>query len=689
MQFRLITLALLLFSQSLFGQSLDLQGVWHDPELPIRGGVRYNEVWGFTDCEGDEYGIIGSLERIHFVDMRNPNNPTEIKNFIGGGNSYWRDIKTYKNRAYAVTEDSSEGMMVFDLSELPNDVTRTNQTRSSFGSAHNIFVDEPNSRLYVVGANTRNNGIIIYDLSTDMDDPEVIADISLPGGYVHDVFVRDNIAYCSHGNNGLYVYDFTIADSPILLGSINSYPEKGYNHSSWLSPDGNFLVFADETHDRGLKMMDVSDKTDLTITDVFRSELEAPTFTGSIAHNPFIRDGLIFVSYYHDGIQVFDYSDPSNVQQIAGYDTDPSTTVYDGFDGSWGTYPYFNSGLVLGSDVNNGLFAFKMNGYDFEPIDYGSKPSLTISNSSTDLFLCNNESITLSATSDDATAVFEWYKNGDYLLSSNSLLVSESGDYQAKIENGRCSAISETFAIVRKPNSSTNIQGYNEICPNESLTFTVAEGADNYSFYNEEGELIQSGTSNSITLSTDGDYYAMIDLDGCSARTNTLTVKNVFPQYTASITLIDGKLQASEAATYTWFLDGATLNNGSQRTQVVISAGLYEVETVDNVSGCVTRSTAFRVGAGELNTDLGLNNTQLYYSPESNTFNAQFIATTNKDVEVHVYDIIGRLIWAEKVNVKGLFVKKWDVSHLANGIYTFGIIESKERLFKKVILARE
>ena len=42
---------------------------------------------------------------------------------------------------------------------------------------------------------------------------------------------------------------------------------------------------------------------------------------GLIAHNVIIRNNIAFVSYYHDGLQIFDLSDPSSPQKIGHYDT--------------------------------------------------------------------------------------------------------------------------------------------------------------------------------------------------------------------------------------------------------------------------------------------------------------------------------------------------------------------------------
>ena len=87
---------------------------------------------------------------------------------------------------------------------------------------------------------------------------------------------------------------------------------------------------------------------------------------GAIAHNPFIVDTLTFISYYHDGLQVWSIADPANPVHVGYFDTD--TTIgggsnYPGFEGCWGTYPFFPSGTIIASDRDNGLFTVTLDGW--------------------------------------------------------------------------------------------------------------------------------------------------------------------------------------------------------------------------------------------------------------------------------------------------------------------------------------
>lgn len=368
---KLFPLFLLLASGMLPAQVADnmlLLSNYDDNNLPSKsGGLSYNDVWGYSNAEG-EYAIMGTLEGTMFIDVTDPTNPVLIDHIPGGyTNSLWRDFKTYKNFAYGVADETSakakSGLQVFDLSDMPNQVQLVHDDHTYFQTAHNIFIDVSNARLYLPGTNTRSNGLIVMDLSRNAAKPEFLSSVALPGGYVHDVFVRNNIAYCSHGFNGLWIYDFTNPKVPVLLGNLTSYPNQGYNHSSWLTDSGDFLVFADESHNRPLRVLDVSDLTNLNIVSTFQSALLAPAATTSIAHNPFIRGDLAFISYYHEGVQIYDISDPLFPTRVGYYDTEPGNTNYNGYQGCWGVYPFLPSGNILASDEQHGLFVLQLDNW--------------------------------------------------------------------------------------------------------------------------------------------------------------------------------------------------------------------------------------------------------------------------------------------------------------------------------------
>ena len=373
------------------------------PNLPSRYGAEYSDCWGFRHANGTEIAIIGGIEDIFFVNITSPANPViiythHVQNVAGGTNqSLWRDFKSYQNYIYAAADEGTSGLLVFDLSQVPASVTMVTQTNAFWNRAHNIFIDEQNHRLYGAGTNSVNNGLVILDLANPAA-PTLEANVPLNtmgGGYVHDVYVRDNIAYCSHGSlSKIQIYDFNNLPTITVIGSIENYPDAGYNHSSWLNSEGTMLAMCDETHGSDIKLVDVTDPENISANDfhTFYSELLGPDVPGSsIPHNPFILGDLVYISYYHDGVQVFDISDPDNIVSFAYYDTYPDNVDYNDYFGCWGVYPFLQSGNIIASDMTYGLFVLHL-----------TNPPLGITFLSFDAFR-ENKSVRLKWVVADAT----------------------------------------------------------------------------------------------------------------------------------------------------------------------------------------------------------------------------------------------------------------------------------------------
>ena len=332
-------------------------------------GTFYNDVWGYVDGS-KEYAILGGRDSIYVFDVTNPNNVIKVDADVPGGFITWRDFKTYDHYMYAVSENN-DGLRVYDLDSLASGKLHlVGAYTSDFITAHNIYIEEASATLYVAGTNTGSvpEGLIVYDLSTEAKarNPEILHELRLDtllglpalNTYVHDLYVRNDTAYCSHGNTGLYIYDFTDPTAPEFISSVST---NGYNHSSWLSDDGDYLFFAEEIP-KGLPMgvIDVSNINNIAIDHTFSFPLLAPTHLDNTPHNPFVVGDFMYVSYYEDGLQVFDISDPLNVTQFAYYDPSPNTS-YNGTTGVWGCYPFLPSGNILISDTNNGLYLIEVN----------------------------------------------------------------------------------------------------------------------------------------------------------------------------------------------------------------------------------------------------------------------------------------------------------------------------------------
>lgn len=319
--------------------------------------LELSDVWGYVDPEdGTEYAIVGIENGTSVVSLADPANPVEVA-FLPGPSTIWRDIKVWGEFAY-VTNESGGGLHVLDLSELPNEVTAEFWAPSlppggTLGNCHNIWIDEFGVA-YLSGCNVNNGGLLYVDVATDPGNPIYLG--AAPPVYSHDIYVRNNLAYDSQINAGHFaIMDVSDKTNTVLLGTQQT--PSNTTHNAWLSDDGNILFTTDETGNAPVASYDVSDPTDIKELDQFR-----PLFTlgeGVAPHNVHVWNDFLIISYYTDGCILVDASRPENLVEVGNFDT--YFPVSTGFNGAWGAYPFLPSGLVLVSDIQDGLYVLEPN----------------------------------------------------------------------------------------------------------------------------------------------------------------------------------------------------------------------------------------------------------------------------------------------------------------------------------------
>lgn len=325
------------------------------------GHGRGNDCWGYTSPAGREYAIMGLQRGFGFVEVTDPTNPV-IVDWVEGPSSDWHDVKVIGSYAYGVSEGGA-GIQVMDLSEIDDGRVTLVQNKRQFGheTTHNIISNPDSGYIYLCGANIANGGLIAVSLS-DPANPTIVGQWSTH--YVHDAqvvsytsgpYAGREIAFCLNGFDGLEIVDVTDKSNMFLVGRTD-YAQLRYTHQAWLSEDRQYLYLNDE--------LDEGDSVSVTTTRVFDvSDITRPqlasTFTTGLAaidHNNYVKGDMLYQANYRSGLRVWDLSaDPLNPTEVAWFDTFPGSDRAS-FNGAWSTYPYFDSGIVLISDIERGLF---------------------------------------------------------------------------------------------------------------------------------------------------------------------------------------------------------------------------------------------------------------------------------------------------------------------------------------------
>ncbi len=340
------------------------------------GGGAGNDIWGWTDTQdGKEYAIMGRSSGTAFVDISDPENPVYLGNLpTHTSNSSWRDIKVYADYAFIVSEAGGHGMQVFDLTELRSvitpPVTFSETTHyGDFGSAHNIVINEDSGFAYAVGTSTCSGGLHMVNIQNPLSPTN--AGCFSSDGYTHDAQCVNYIGpdpdhqgseVCFNANEDtLTIVDVTNKSSPAQL-SRTGYSGSGYTHQGWVTPDHAYFLLDDE-----LDETNFGHNTRTRVWDI--SDLDAPVLIGfhngttaAIDHNQYVHDGFTYQANYRSGLRILDLTGiaSASLTEAAYFDIYPASDT-PSFNGAWSVYPYFDSGVVVVSGIEQGLFVLQPN----------------------------------------------------------------------------------------------------------------------------------------------------------------------------------------------------------------------------------------------------------------------------------------------------------------------------------------
>ena len=351
------------------------------------GFVTLNDMWGWTDPQtGIEYALVARMNGMAFVSLQDPESPVylgELPKTSTANTSPWRDVKVYADHAFIVADGAGQhGMQVFDLRQL-RDASDTPVTYSStavydgIASAHNIAINEASGFAYVLGSQgggeTCDGGLHMIDIQ-DPTNPTFAGCFAYNStgfagtGYTHDaqciMYAGPDPDYqgreiCLGSNEtALSIADVTDKTNPRPISSA-VYPGVGYMHQGWISEDHRYFFTGDESDE----LSGFAPRTRTLVWNI--EDLDGPVLvkehlgvTTAIDHNLYVRGDLMYQSNYTSGLRILDVSDPINPVEVGFFDSVPETDAPE-FEGSWSNYPFFESGVIVFTSRNEGLFVVR------------------------------------------------------------------------------------------------------------------------------------------------------------------------------------------------------------------------------------------------------------------------------------------------------------------------------------------
>ncbi len=343
--------------------------------LPLSdiGGGEGNDIWGWTDPEtGREYALMAKTTGVAIVDVTTPTFPVWLGDIATETtSSLWRDVKVYADTAFIASEATAHGIQAFDLTRLRGVETPREWEADTVailtGSVHNFVVNEGSGIGYAVGSDLCGGGPIAIDLVRFQ--PLSLDGCAATDGYTHDLQCvtydgpdADHLGkeICLGSNtDSLTIYDLTVALPGRVLSRLG-YSGSAYTHQGWLTDDRRYFLVGDE--------LDESRTGVPTTTLVFDvSDLDAPRLVGrhehataAIDHNMYVTGDVVHQANYRAGYRLLELTDLANARltEVGFFDVYPADDA-PAFNGAWSVYPFFPSGTVVVSGIEQGLFVLR------------------------------------------------------------------------------------------------------------------------------------------------------------------------------------------------------------------------------------------------------------------------------------------------------------------------------------------
>ncbi len=376
------------------------RGVRRPIELVGHGRVQdraTTDLWVWEAPNGRDYALTGTLSaggHAYVWDVTDPAS-LEVVDLVRVDARSVNDVKVSEDGATAVisregASNRRNGLVILDVSDPAVGVRRIAEYDDRLtGGVHNTFIHD--GHVYALSAARRFDIISIEDPAA----PRRVGSFALdnPARSIHDVVVRDGIAYSANWTDGVAVVDVGGAgkggspQEPRLIGQF-PFPT-GWNHAVYpyrSASTGKFYIFAgDEAARSGPNYSPES--TIGTGTPGYENEphrwrgwvhilewdeeFESPPrlvaryeVPEAGSHNIWVEDDVMYVAFYNGGLRVVDVSGEllGNLyrqgREIARFlPFDPEGFVPNAAQ-VFGAQPH--KGTIFFSDMHSGLWAVRL-----------------------------------------------------------------------------------------------------------------------------------------------------------------------------------------------------------------------------------------------------------------------------------------------------------------------------------------
>ncbi len=372
-------------------------------EIEFLGHARVSDrvtgdLWVWEGVDGRDYAVHGTWNaegHAYFYDVTDPRN-MELIDTVQVDARTVNDVKVSEDGTLCVisregASNRRNGIVMIDVTNPREAEVLSSFDQGLTGGVHNVFLD--NNHVYAVNNGRRWDVVNVEDPRNPFRVSRFETDT--PGRSVHDVWIRDGIAYQAGRSDGLIMVDVGgggLGGSPNTPVEMGRFPQiTGWNHAVWpfrspstgklyviggdeafylnpRRPEGGGILWEEGIPSRAkgwLHFVDFTDPDDPQ--EVARFEL-----ADSGPHNLWIdwEEEIMYVGYYDAGLRVVDVSGDllgdlyRQGRQIARFFPEDNEGFLANAAFTWGPQPH--KGTIFLADFNSGLWAVRLKDMDPE-----------------------------------------------------------------------------------------------------------------------------------------------------------------------------------------------------------------------------------------------------------------------------------------------------------------------------------
>lgn len=374
-----------------------------DAELPARFEVvgrgpitktHTSDLWVFRGRNGRDYAYLGTWgacrgcygDRLYVFDVTEPSRPVLTDSVMVDARVV-NDVKVNPAGTLGVitregASSRRNGIVILDLADPAHPKIASEYWETLTGGVHNTFIDGN----YVYAVHNGTSDLHVIDISNPRE-PRQVGRWGVPVGqnnekYLHDVNVKDGLAYVSYWDDGLVILDVGNG----IKGGTPQDPKRVSQlryRTEWRGRSyGNTHVALPYTNEAGNKYVFVGDEIFpdnanplrpitpggyvhvINVNDIERPvEVARYEVPDAGVHNLWVESDTLYTAYYNAGLRAVDVSGDlrgdlrEQGREIAALaTTDANTFLNQPF--TWG--PQVHQGLVYASDHNSGLWITRL-----------------------------------------------------------------------------------------------------------------------------------------------------------------------------------------------------------------------------------------------------------------------------------------------------------------------------------------